>query len=173
MALDIATNCGIAIGDSSGKPESFSVRLKRRGQGPEIAAFNMLAFLRDTFLVAKPDVVCIEEFLNRTEKRSFDSVILQLKCHGAAEAACGAFGVLVKTANVSTIRKHFCGRANAGDRASTKRMVLDRAKILGYLPKDCEDDNRADAIAVWEYACAKYARVRIPDALVLFGARLP
>jgi len=168
MALDIATITGFAIGNAGSIPASGSVRLKRRGEGPEVAAFNMLAFLRDRFVLDKPDLVCIEHYLNPVAQKSADAVILQLQCFGVAVAMCQAYDVRMEAPHAATIRKHFAGRAKAGERSETKRMVLNRAQALGYIPRDCSDDNRADAVAAWDYASVHYAR-KAPANLVMFG----
>ncbi len=170
MALDIATVTGFACGEAGSIPQSGSVRLKRPGEGPDIAAFNMLAFLRDRFVLDRPDLCCIEDFLNPVAHKSADAVILQLQCFGVAVAVCRSYGVRYETPRPETIRKHFAGRGRAGSRQETKAMVLNRAKALGYIPRDCKDDNRADACAAFDYASAHFARVQ-PKALVFFGER--
>jgi Holliday junction resolvasome RuvABC endonuclease subunit len=168
MALDIATVTGFAIGEAGRIPQSGSVRLKRPAEGADVAAFNMLAFLRDRFVLDAPDLVVIEDFLNPVAHKSADAVILQLQCFGVAVAVCRSYGLRFETPKPETIRKHFAGRGRAGTRQETKAMVLNRAKALGYVPRDCRDDNRADACAAFDYASAHYARVQ-PKSLVLFG----
>lgn len=168
LALDVATVTGYAIGHAGDIPQSGSVRLKRRDDGADVAAFNMLAFLRDRFVLDKPDLVAIEHFLNPVAQKSADAVILQLQCFGVAVAACQAYSIRYETPHMDAIRKHFCGQARAGKREDTKRMVLNRAKALRYIPSDCSDDNRADACALFDYAAAHFARVQ-PKALVFFG----
>jgi hypothetical protein len=92
--------------------------------------------------------------------------------HGAIIAQAGIAGVADVDVAVATWRKHFCGKATANpraapgqaktskqkaaDRDANKAMVLDRARFLGYLPSDCADTDRADAIGLWSYAAATY-----------------
>ena len=97
-----------------------------------------------------------------------DAMLLQLLAHGAAAAMCGLYGVRVETPHVQTWRRHYTGAASGGDRESSKAMVLRRAKQLGHLPRECQDDNRADAVGIFDFAAATYAR-RAPAALVMFG----
>ncbi len=168
LALDLAVVTGYAIGIAGEIPQSGSVRLKRRDDPAEVAPFNMLAFLRDRFVLDKPDLVAIEHYMHPVASKSADATILQLFCFGVAVAACQAYGLRYEAPRVDAIRKHFCGQRNAGNRGDTKRMVLARAKTLGYVPRDCTDDNRADACALFDFASAHYARVR-PKALIMFG----
>lgn len=167
-ALDIATACGFAFGDTGTIPQSGSVRLKRPGEPPETAAFNMRAFLRDRFTLERFDLLAIEHFLNPAAQKSADAVILQIMCFGVAVAEGMARGIRIEAPYPSTVRKHFLGRANMGERKETKAAVLNRARALSYIPRDCCDDNRADACALFDYAAATFARVAPPE-LVMFG----
>ncbi len=168
FTLDIATVTGYAIGVAGEIPRSGAVRLKKSIDHVFMAPFNMGCFLRDMFVMDKPDIVVIEHFLNPVAQKSADAIILQLMCFGAAIYVCMSKGLRIETVMPATVRKHFCGVANAGNRADTKRMVLSRAKALRYVPFDCVDDNRADACAIFDYAAATFARVQ-PRDLVMFG----
>lgn len=72
----------------------------------------------------------------------------------------------------ATIRAAFIGKTNAGDRKATKRAVIDRCKEWGYLPAGCNDDNRADACAIWHVAQVKFAQWQPPFELMM-GRRVP
>lgn len=170
MALDIATTTGVAIGEAGAIPDSFSVRLKRPSDEVRVAPFNLLSFLRDRWTLERPDLLVIEHFLNPVAQKSADAVILQLMCFGVAVAMAQSYQVRIEVPHASTVRKHFLGRANFGERGETKRQVLLRAKALKYIPADCKDDNRADACALFDFASFTYARVQ-PKALVMFGAQ--
>lgn len=170
MTLDIATYTGFAIGRVGEIPRSGSVRLKTPHEGPEIAAFNMRCFLRDRLTLETPDLVIIEDFLNPRFQKGAAAVILSIGCHFVARAELLARQVRHELVAPSTVRKHFCGAAHAGERADTKRMVIQRARMLGYIPRDCSDDNRADACAMWDWAAANYGGIR-PKELVMFGER--
>lgn len=172
LALDIATVTGFAQGEAGGMPLSGAVRLKRRDETAETAAFNVLAFLRDRFVLQRPDLVFAESYLNPAGHKSADAIILQIMCFGVAAATCKAYGVRFEHAAPSTIRKHFIGCANAGDRAKTKAMVLRQARLLKYIDHGCTNDNIGDAVAAWDYAAATFAR-RQPRALVLYGEVAP
>ena len=44
-----------------------------------------------------------------------------------------------------------------GSPAETKRAVVKMARLLGYIPKDCDDDDMADACAVFDFASSHFA----------------
>ena len=48
--------------------------------------------------------------------------------------------------------------------------VLNRAILLGYLPHGSKGWDEANAAALWDYGCAKFARA-LPKELVMFGER--
>lgn len=168
LALDIATTTGFALGKAGAIPRSGSVRLKKPGEPPEIAAWNLRCFLRDQFVLDRPDLAVVEHFLHPIGQKSGDAVILQLMCVGAALAELIGSQVRYEMPHASTVRKHFIGAANMGDRAKTKAAVVRRAQALGYVDRDCRDTDRADACALWDWACATYCNFR-PEKLVLFG----
>jgi hypothetical protein len=168
LALDPATILGFAYGESGDIPKSGSVRLKGRRDEITVAPFNALAFLRDLFVLDKPDLCCIEHYMNPVAQKSADAIVLQIMVFGAIIAVCGSYGVRIETPHRQTVLKHFIGKANMGERALTKQAVIKRAIALHYIPHGCVDDNRADACALFDYAAATFARAR-PREIVLFG----
>jgi hypothetical protein len=180
LALDLATTTGWAYGPAGGRPESGSVLLRkpsRRRKDTKIeaepygvGAFNLLAFLRDKFAFWQPDRIVIENFLHPTAQPGGGAVILSLMLHGAAEAFARSYGIEPRLVAPATWRLHFIGKANAGDRDATKAAVIRRAQMLGYVPRDCYDDNRADACGIWDYGCAVFSpKAHGPSSLNLFG----
>lgn len=176
LALDIATKTGFAHGGSGAFPRSGSVRLKRPDEAHEVAAFNLHCFLRDRFeewapFGLLPDLVLVEHFLNPTAQPSADAVILQLQAHGAVQAFVRSWGILIVMVSPDVIRKHFIGvsRAKKTDpKGWIKQQVLARNVQLGYLEPTCRDLDRSDALALWDYGQAKFAR-SIPAELAMFS----
>jgi hypothetical protein len=80
---------------------------------------------------------------------------------------CGAYGVPCRDARIATVTKHFTGTAFHGGRAGRKAAILNQCKAVGYLSRDCLDDNQADALAIWDWACAHLARTP-PRVLTLW-----
>lgn len=168
LALDLAVHTGFAEGLAGSIPESGVIRLKRPADGPEIAAFTIAAWLRERIGDSRPDLVIVEAYLPPGGHKSADSIIIQYMIHGAVHAFCRCHDIRIESISAPTIRKHFCGRAHAGERSETKLMIIRRAQALNYLPRDCMNDNQADAIAAWSYAECHFCRIA-PKSLVLFG----
>jgi hypothetical protein len=168
MTLDPAIRTGFAVGDASEMPRVGAARLKKPSEPIEVAIANMGCFLRDQFVLDRPDLLVIEKALHPSVQPHAAPVISSLMLEGAIRAIAGTYGVRVEEVASSTFRKHFCGQANAGDRTATNLMVLRQAITMGYLPRTCTDWDRASACALFDYAAAKFAN-QAPKALVLFG----
>lgn len=157
MALDLATVTGYAIGRAGSIPRSGSVRLRYPDQERGVAPFNLMAFLRDRFVLEKPDLIAVEDMMGAPAIKSADAAVAQIMLHGVIEAMARINAIRLDRVHRATLLKHFIGRGRTGERATTKRAVIEQAKLLGYVPADCRDDNRCDAVAVWDWASAKVA----------------
>jgi Holliday junction resolvasome RuvABC endonuclease subunit len=94
------------------------------------------------------------------------TVRMTLGLHGITEAMCARYRVKWTEVAPATVRKHFLGKANAGSRAQTKAAVVARCHLLGFLDRSCKDEDRADAISIFDWAASQHRR---PEALHLFG----
>lgn len=166
-ALDLATVSGFAYGEVGHIPKSGSVRLRKKGEDREVVAFNLLAFLRDRFVLDRPDRVYIEHWMAPKAQPSADAVVVQLMLHGVAQGLLRAYGVEPVLVHPQTWRKHFIGTSNAGNRDATKQMTIRRARALRLIPADCCDDNRADAVGIFDFASAQLGH---PINFTLYGA---
>lgn len=89
------------------------------------------------------------------------SEVAVLLPHILIGAICGVihnFGIATDSAPPQTIRKHFTGRGRVPKGEDPKAGTIMRCHQLGFLPYTNTDDNIADAIAVWDYACATRGR---------------
>ena len=172
FALDIGVRLGVAVGAPGYAPVSFSVRLKKPSEPREVACGNLIAFLQVEWTKARPAILfkeappALQGFAQMGNSEA--TVRLTYGLHAIAEAMAARFGIPWSEKAVATIRKHSLGAAGRGERAATKRAVIARGVMLGYLPKDCRDDNRGDAVAAWSWAETHIAH-RSPATLVLFG----
>lgn len=92
-------------------------------------------------------------------QKSVQNVESSLRLNGAAHAIMGGiYRCKIVEPTAATIRAAVCGRADAAGRDETKRMVVRTVQLLGMLPGDSKDDDRADAIAGWLWAAAVYLR---------------
>lgn len=171
-AFDVGSRCGWASGEAGGTVTSGAWVLKSRADHPSIAGSNLLHTLNDLWGARKPSLVVKEAplALQAFAKlgNAAHTVAVTLGLHAIIEAMCVRFGVPFENVHNATIRKHFTGRSNWGNRDATKRAIINRAKLLKYVPADCTDDDRCDALAVWDYATAAF-KERRGGALYLFG----
>lgn len=168
LAIDAATNCGFALGKAGERPVSWSERMRDRDDDPERAFRKMGIALRDIFAVNSVDLVAVEApvnpraFIEKDEEakdgfkfKSNPSTIFMLGGLVASVfALCGPYGIRARMANVQAVRKHFLGVARPAD---PKAAVLARCHQLRYLPPECRDDNRADAVALHSWASGNFA----------------
>lgn len=186
LALDLAASCGWATGIAGETPRASVWRLRKKGQDTETAARNLGVFLRDLFVLETPDLIAAEDFMSLAAQLSAASGEMALRLHGALDAVAGAYGIPVRRTGAATIRCHFIGQSTAlparkrnepprtakqkaDAREATKRMVFKRAQALGYIERGAaENFDMSDALAVWDYAAATFARASRP--LVMFGS---
>jgi hypothetical protein len=175
LALDIATRTGWAIGLAGEMPRSGAVTIRKPHDPLRTAAFKLATFIRDMHkLEGGLDLVVYEQPLDprvkfETERpQNGEALVLPWIIMGGVGTICGFYEIRAEEANRQTTLKHFTGKARHGSRAAAKDAVLKRCHLLGYLPRDCKDDDRGDACALHDFASARYGRVR-PKALHLFG----
>jgi Holliday junction resolvasome RuvABC endonuclease subunit len=187
LALDIARKTGFCVGVAGEpKPRIWSENLAKKGESYEEATARLSRTLRDWVRVESPDLIVIESWLHPLAQPSGDAAIMQLHLHGAARAIAACKDIPVRMPTPAEVRVHFCGKSSAVKRTkgpktaaekaearkATKAMVVNRAILLGYLPRESKDNDAADAAALWDYACAHYARVQ-SQPLHLFNEAAP
>lgn len=174
FCLDLGVASGFAKGRPGDAPVSGTVRLKQKGESIDVAFANLVAFLCQEFerdrpaLVIKEQMLALQAFMAMGNAES--TVRAHAGYHAIVEALCVRFGIPWDDVADSTARKHFIGRAHMGSRDETKAAVVERCKLLGLMPKDCDDDNRADALCVHDWACANFgSRAGSIDNFQLYG----
>ncbi len=163
VALDLASVTGVAVGSPGGTPTAWSVDL---GQGrSEDARFSQALVLTHKLIEAhKPDLLAIEAPIGGPKTSHFLVGLV------ACVRGC-AFNrkVRIEPYNIAAIRKHFVGghvtsaayghldpkRRKAAARSAGKNLVMNRCRQLGW---QVDDDNAADACALWDYSCALESR---------------
>lgn len=158
IALDIATQTGIAVGSSGRDPKAWSVDL---GKGrSEAARFSeCLKLTHGLIETHKPDLIVVEAFIGGKHASAYLIGLV------ACVRGC-AFNRSVKVEMVfpATVRKHFIGKAmtskdfpgmkQAKAKLAIKEVVADRCRLLNW---DVPDLDAADAAATWDWACATFA----------------
>ena len=170
--LDLGVRSGIAEGCVGDPPRSYSVVLKKPVEPQGVAFSNLIAFLDERFRTALPMLVVKEAMLALEAYRQIGNaahvVRLHAGLHAVVEGMCGRYGVPWRDVNDGTVRKHFIGKSNMGNRKDTKAAVVARCHLLGLMPRDCMDDNRADSLAVHDWACATFGKL-VSKELFMFG----
>jgi crossover junction endodeoxyribonuclease RuvC len=160
LALDLGTRCGFAHGAPGDVPTSGAVLLKKKGEPADMAFGNFIAFLQQTFesispsLVVKEAPFSLQAFSDRGNSEA--GVLMAFGLHAITRGMCNRYGIACEQAYAATIRKHLLGKARMGTRDATKTAVVDRCKLLGILPADSDDADRADALATHDWACANF-----------------
>lgn len=164
LAIDPGSKMGWAAGQAGGHPTSASERVPLEG---------LLEWLQQFFTDKKPDMVVVEAMLPLRAyarlKTAEHSVYLAARQHGVIQALTGLWKIPYHEPDVLAVRQHFTGARSHGGRKEGKRAVIGRCHQLRYLPRDCVDNDRADALATWDFACATLAR-KPPKELVMFAA---
>ena len=173
IALDLGTRMGFACGKAGhGAPRSGAMILKAAKEPRGRAFGNLIAWLDKIIPAERPALIVKEAALHLGAFKQLGNAAFTVeftyKLHGVVEGMCDRYGVECRDVNDGTVRKHFIGRARMGTRALTKQAVVQRAKSLKLIPADCADDNRADAVALFDYAAHTFARASGGE-LVLFG----
>ena len=150
LALDLASQTGIAFGRSLAPPRCWSVDL---GKGDDRKFANALRMTRTLIQKFEPDLIAIEAPIQGRVKSSF-LIGLAACVRGAATD----LGVPYEMHEISAIRRHFLGYAPAkrdfiGSEAQKtkqiKALVMNRCRALGWT---VPDSDASDAAAVWDYA---------------------
>jgi len=174
FALDLATRTGFAVGTAGSMPRSGAMILKAKGDDQSVAFGNLIAWLNSEWSKERPDLVVFEAPLHlggfQMTGNSEASVMNAYGMRAVTMGLCNRFGLPFEKVYAQTVRKHFLGRANAGNRKDTKAAVVLRAQLLGYIPRICMDEDRSDACAIWDYAAAKFGKTPT-NKFYMFGER--
>ena len=175
FAIDLGVRTGFAVGaPGTARPDSGAVILKRKDEPARTAAGNLIAFLHERFsarcpsmfVMASPPTIPWHAAAHSREETAWMQYGLPMICLGM----CDRFGIPSGTIAESTVRKHFIGVGRTGNREATKLTVISRCVVLGLLPRGSDDDDQADSIALWDWACSTYGRRSVStSSLHLFG----
>lgn len=159
LSLDTARVTGFARGVSGQKPFYGSVMLRKSGEPNGLAPGALGRWLRDHVREhGKPDLLVVEKWMSPKAQKSVSIIEDSLRLNGACHAIAGVYGIEIVEPYPSTVRAQVCGKANAGDRASTKLLVINSLIARGLVPRGFKDDDAADSLAGWVWAEANFAR---------------
>ena len=155
IAFDLATNTGIALGDTSATPTALSEILGEAGTHHGARFAQALRMTTNLILEHKPDAIVIEEPIAGGVKGDENRLKVLMGLRACIYAAGHLRKVKVFEYPVQTVRKHFIGRGNLTS-ALAKAETIARCGRLGW---KVTDHNQADAMAVWDYARSRLTRM--------------
>lgn len=179
LALDIATRTGVCLGIAGEKPSLVqAIHLRPKADDPvETAWFNLATYLRDLWIVEKPDLVVCEAPVPPAGQKSQDAALVALGCYTTVSVMTGLYSIMLRAPHSQTISKHFTGKARwsqaEGGRPAKKAATIARCHLLGYLAPTERDADKADACMIFDFASYNYARRQPPRELHLFGEQAP
>jgi hypothetical protein len=155
LALDVATTTGWARGELGGIPQSGSVRFGTMHDGAHQVFGKALAWISNFLEPApRPDILMIEAMLPPDAMRGQTSKAVRDRLaglHGIMKGVAHLRGIgEIAEANVGDVRAHFIFDRQAR-REIAKRETLLQCKALDW---PAQNDNAADACALWSYACS-------------------
>ena len=156
MFLDLATTLGWAEGEPGERAVCGTQRLGRpKATAGEIMS-NYMDFIVPRIQSFRPGLIVFESpFIPKQLNANTTRVLWGLGAH--TEMVAHRFGIQCREANLNTIRKAVLGFVPRGD--GVKETVISHVRTLGYDPAD---DNAADALLGWIYACS----IKAPKASI-------
>lgn len=157
VALDIATNCGVAFGEAGAAPRAWSVDLGKRASDQARFA-KAIKLARWVCVTLQPDLIAVEAPVGGTKTSH-----LLVGMWACVMGEVHRNEVAVVKCDIPTVRKHFLGKhlttkhfphlPPAAAKKEIKRSVMNRCRALGWT---VENDDAADAAAIWDFACATH-----------------
>lgn len=162
MAFDIASRCGVAFGALGEAPRATSIDLGK-GKAEAFRFATLMRFTAHMLSTFNPDILVYEAPVGGPKTSHF---LVGLAACFIGQAALT--GYWPEAVHLGSVRRHFLGHVptartlettKAKAKPQIKRMVMDRCVSLGW---PVANDDEADALAIWDYACA--TRAKAPSA---------
>lgn len=158
LALDVATQCGIAVGSSNRDPKCWSVDLGA-GMSEGFRFSEALKLTHGLIATHNPDLIIVEAFIGGKNASAYLIGLV------ACVRGCAANrSVKCEMVFPATVRKHFLGKAltsrdfpgmkQAKAKIAIKERVATQCRALGWVVPDLD---AADAAATWDWGCATHA----------------
>lgn len=170
LAFDLATRCGVCVGDAGATPKAWAVDLGK-GLSDEQKWARALRMTERYIADHSPDLVSVEAPVGGREASAY-LIGLAACVMGQATRQMLRAPVMYQS---STVRRHFLGKAlavrdfpgksKAAAKAAIKQAVMDRCDLLGW---KADDPDACDAIALWDLTIAK-ERIQVAPGGGLFA----
>lgn len=156
LFIDLATRSGWCEGEPGKKPTFGSLRYAPEGSSSGAVFGGCFKWVAERLQAFKPRHIVFEAALDPRHlgpKTTRDTAMRLIGLPAVVEAAAYLCGVWnVTEARADDVRLFIFGRRLK--KAEAKKMVVAKMRSLGY---EVTDDDEADAIAGWLYACHLFA----------------
>lgn len=146
LALDLGTSTGYCVGTAQTQVSGVASFKPDRYSGGGMRYLRFRRWLDELHAAVGFTEVVFEEVRRHA---GTDAAHVYGGLLGQLTAWCEEQGVPYAGVPVGTIKKHATGKGNAG-----KAAMIEAARAAGYEP---EDDNEADAIALFRFWCEEKA----------------
>lgn len=158
LALDTAISTGCAFGVAGETPVFWTVNLGKVSWDTRFA--RMLRLVRSAVERHGPEIIAVEG----TAAGGYGNPDLIGLAH-CARAQAALMGVQSRVYMPNSVRRHFLGKAltardfpgktKGAAKGAIKAQVIAKCHLLGWM---VEDDNQADACALWDYTASLESR---------------
>lgn len=153
LGLDTATRTGWAWGEPGRTPEFGSFVLPKTGTDIGEFLWQFWRELHDVVKAAQPHMVGFEAPLFLLQSKSNANTARKLMgLTSLVEFYCKAKGIRVAECDTQSVKKHFTGRGRFTKKAKRDEVypVIAECHARGWM---VENDDQADAVAIWSYTC--------------------
>lgn len=151
LALDIATQCGWALGKPGEEPRCGSVRLLGNGASDGSMLAAMSDWLHGQFVTHKPFCVAYEAPL--PQQSNMNQAKLALRLSGIVELLCWRRRIECRDVHVKSVRAAVIGNGNC-KKPDVAAWVVSMGWTLPMRDGDVDFD-ACDAAAVWAYVTGR------------------
>lgn len=151
LALDLATNTGVALGEPGAIPSCWTEQLGSAGDTHAARFSQGLLFIRQALRSYRPDLIVIEQPIAAGAKGGADRIFIAAGLRACIMGEARLASVRCREFAVATVRKHFIGTSRM-NRTAAKSATIAECVRRGWI---VANDNEADAAALWDLACAK------------------
>ena len=151
MALDTASQSGIALGRPGDAPVLKTVRFRDSEDTIEHTWGRVTKWAVRELKEAKPECIFVET--HPPIIKSYDANLIQIGIWSIIVGIADARGIRCYRAPVNDIRAHFIG-SRRYKRDIAKQRTMDVCLQLGFNPANFDE---SDAVAAWHYGCFRVA----------------
>jgi|GEM_PF-573756 len=151
-ALDLATKTGVAVGPCGGQPELWTLDLKSEHEAKFHATLLMKIHGLTQRLIVEVGVTKI--FIEKpfvAGHNNFETTLLTIGLTANVISWAERKGIPFDLIPAQTVARHFIGSGKM-KRDAKKAAILAQCQTRGWAP---QDDNQADAAALWDLACTR------------------